>query len=216
MRIYYTFQKEMIIELKDILKYYGKPVKGVIHIGAHYGQEYDAYVPNGVKNMMFFEPLTANYEKLINKVGGKPGVTTYQLALGNIHGRQEMFVEGANHGMSSSLLNPKLHLEYYPHIEFTDKEMVEITRLDDIPFDRSLYDMINIDVQGYELEVFKGGLKTLRHIDIVYTEINTKEVYEGCAMRDELDNFLGRLGFVRELDSQLFNDAWGDAVYFKR
>ena len=36
---------------------YKLDIQGVIHIGAHYGQEYSAYVRLGVKNMMFFEPV---------------------------------------------------------------------------------------------------------------------------------------------------------------
>ena len=31
-----------------------------------------------------------------------------------------------------------------------------------------------MDVQGYELEVLKGGLETLKQVDYVYCEVNRK------------------------------------------
>ena len=32
-----------------------------------------------------------------------------------------------------------------------------------------------MDVQGYELEVLKGGLETLKQVDYVYCEVNMYE-----------------------------------------
>jgi hypothetical protein len=74
--------------------------------------------------------------------------------------------------------------------------------------------MINIDVQGYELEVFKGAVKTLEIIDIIYAEINLEELYKDCVLVDELDAFLRKFGFIRIL-TQLAHKSWGDALYLK-
>ena len=41
---------------------------------------------------------------------------------------------------------------------------------------------INMDVQGYELEVLKGATKTLEQVDYVYCEVNRDEVYETMLM----------------------------------
>ena len=60
--------------------------------------------------------------------------------------------------------------------------------LDDYDIGESNF--INIDVQGYELEVFKGGTKTLEKVDYIYCEVNRGEVYEGNAMVEDLDEFL--------------------------
>lgn len=108
-------------------------------------------------------------------------IRAYNVALGDMTGEAEMFVETENNGVSCSLLEPKLHLIQYPKIKFHSIEIVKVDKLDNIEFDRNNFNMINIDVQGYELEVFKGGKDTLNNIDIIYTEVNRDEVaYTPC------------------------------------
>jgi hypothetical protein len=75
--------------------------------------------------------------------------------------------------------------------------------------------MLNMDVQGYELEVLKGSENTLNHIDIIYTEINTEDVYKGCVHVDQLDEFLDLHEFERVF-TQMACKSWGDALYIKR
>jgi hypothetical protein len=61
-------------------------------------------------------------------------------------------------------------------VKFPSQESVEVHLLDD--YDCHNYNFINMDVQGYELEVLKGGAETLNHVDYVYCEVNRDEVYE--------------------------------------
>ena len=204
----------MIIALDKIVSEYKMNIRGILHIGAHYGQEYPSYEKHSVKNIIFFEPAASSYKELLKTLPRKDGIRTFNIALGNEVGEKEMYTETANKGMSSSLLKPGTHLTLYPNIKFDTKETVKIDKLDNINFNRDLYNMINIDVQGYELEVFKGAKNTLDFIDIIYTEINLEEVYKGCCLVDDLDVFLGPFGFVRVL-TQAPNKTWGDALYLK-
>ena len=204
----------MIISLDKIVNEYKVDIKGILHIGAHCGQEYPSYEKHGIKNMIFFEPVDSSYKALLKALPKKENIKTFNLALGNEVGLKEMNIETANRGMSSSLLKPGTHLTLYPNIKFEGVETVRIDRLDNINFDRDLYNMINIDVQGYELEVFKGAENTLDFIDIIYTEINLEQVYEGCCQVEDLDNFLSPFGFVRVL-TEAPNKTWGDALYLK-
>ena len=87
-------------------------------------------------------------------------------------------------------------------------------RLDDAEIDISDFNFINIDVQGYELEVLRGSENTLNNIDYVYTEINVEEVYENAPHVDELDKFLSTYGFSR-VETDLSGTTWGDAFYIK-
>ena len=204
----------MLISFDDIVNDYNAEIRGVIHIGAHFGQEYDMYKKHNIKNLMFFEPLVANYRELLKNIPKNDNIKTFNIALGDAVGNKVMFVETANNGQSSSILEPGTHLDLYPNITFDNREVVKIDRLDNIPFDRTQYNMINIDVQGYELEVFKGARDTLSQIDIVYAEINTNEVYKGCPLLSDIDHYLGDMGFSRIL-THMACDAWGDA-YYKR
>lgn len=202
----------MLLDFNEIYYKYNLKINGVIQIGAHYGQETYHYINKNIQNLIFFEPLQKNFDVLQSRVPSH--VITHKLALGNSNQKIKMFVESDNQGMSSSVLKPKLHTTQYPNIKFTEMEEVDMMRLDDVSFDRQRFNMINIDVQGYELEVFKGSVETLNHIDYIITEINRDELYEGGAQIEELSNFL--MGFGFELvEFNWAGETWGDALYIK-
>ena len=203
----------MLLDLEKLKEKYNLDIKGVLHIGAHFGQEYSTYEKMGIKNTMFFEPLPHTFQKLKDNIGGK--TILINTALGNVIGEIEMNVETANQGQSSSILEPMIHLKQYPHITFNNKVTVAITKLDEFLEEKDKFNMINIDVQGYELEVFKGGESFLHHIDYIMTEVNRDEVYKGCPRIEELDGYLGVYGFER-VETTWDGGTWGDAFYIKK
>jgi FkbM family methyltransferase len=204
----------MIIELESLVKKYNPAITGFVHVGGHYGQEYNDYKTFNVP-IIFFEPLPNNYSVLKTTIGEDPYVTTYQCALGNENKLIDMNVETANNGQSSSILKPKDHLIQYPHIRFNHTEQVNMFRMDDLDIEISKYNFMNVDVQGYELEVFKGSENALRdNIDYIMTEVNQAEVYENCAHVNDLDAFLGQFNFKR-VETEWAGGSWGDAFYIK-
>lgn len=208
---------KMLLSLSDITKKYDIHIKGVIHIGAHYGEEYEIYKTQNVNNFIFFEPLGHNFSVLYSRLKDKSDVILVNKALGATNDKVIMNVEEANCGQSSSVLKPKLHLQQYPHIVFNKKEEVDMITLDSYFSDSSILDFnfINIDVQGYELEVFKGSINTLKHIDYIITEVNRAELYENCCNVYELDCFLSSHGFAR-IETNWEGITWGDALYVKQ
>jgi len=210
---------EILGQLPNIMNHLGSQgvrldIKGCIHIGAHEGQEYPLYKQLGISNLIFYEALPDNFAKLKQNVSNDFWVDIRNIALGNTNGTIEMHLE--DRGLSSSVLKPKHHLEQYPQIKFEKTETVQITRLDDEEFDRSIYNFINIDVQGYELEVFKGAEETLKHIDLILTEINKEEMYEGCALIGEMDEYMSERGFQRIATYwQQDGETWGDGLYLR-
>jgi len=204
----------MLLDLKQLKEKYNLNIKGILHIGAHFGQEYTLYNEMGVKDIIFFEPLPHVFEQLKNNVGDK--AILINTALGNMIGDVEMNVETANQGMSSSVLEPALHLRQYPHITFNSKVTVPISKLDYV-METQLgdYNFICIDVQGYELEVFKGSTDYLNKVDYIVTEVNRDEVYNGCVRVETLDTFLGNYGFTR-VETDWVGGIWGDALYIKK
>ena len=203
----------MLLDLISLVKKYDMKINGVIQIGAHYGQEDSTYKILGIKNKMFFEPLKRNFEILKQNVSEDS--ILINKALGNETKNIKMFVETANRSQSSSILKPKLHLTQYPRIQFNEEEEVEMTRLDEIQVDTSKYNFIIIDVQGYELEVFKGSEKTLENIDYIMSEINRDELYENCAKIDELIEFLSPYGF-KLVEQNWVGVTWGDGLFIKQ
>jgi FkbM family methyltransferase len=152
------------------------------------------------------------FEQLKNNVGDT--AICFNIALGNINGDVDMFVEDVNNGGSSSVLEPKKHLEHYPWIEFKRKINVPIKRVDDL--DLAKCNFINIDVQGYELEVFKGAAEYLKNVDYVMSEVNLAELYKGCPLVEDIDNFLAGYGFERVESYWNNQQEWGDAFYIKK
>ena len=190
-------------------------INGIVHIGAHYGEEILEYVNNGIRNIVLFEPLLDNFNVLKQRVQNlNANIQGHQIALGSEKKTAVMNLS-SNNLESSSLLKPKLHLEHHAHVKFEGTEEVEVDILDN--YDLGSINFINMDVQGYELEVLKGAVKTLNQIDYVYCEVNRGEVYENNAMIGEIDEYLGKYKFERvetHWPEEWFQ--WGDAVYIKR
>jgi hypothetical protein len=203
----------MILSFQDIVKKYTMNISGVIHIGAHYGEEINSYLNQGVKDIVLFEPLLENFNVIERNVSNlDANIIGHQVALGNENRNIQMHL-ASNNLESSSILKPKLHLIQHGHITFNGTEEVEMKKLDD--FNYQTYNFINMDVQGYELEVLKGATETLKFVDYVYCEVNRDEVYEGNAMIEDIDNFLQQYNMKRVETSWWDDGNWGDALYIK-
>jgi FkbM family methyltransferase len=206
----------MLLNFNELIKKYNLSISGIIHIGAHYGEEYKLYRDNGISNLCFFEPLKENFKKLSENISDNETILVNK-ALGSEIKKIKMNVEIANNSQSSSILKPKHHLIQYPHIQFDKTEEVDMITLDSFIKENDLkgYNFINIDVQGYELEVFKGATQTLKYVDCIISEVNRAEMYEGCASVYELDEFLSEYGFER-VETSWEGVTWGDALYIKK
>ena len=200
--------------LFDITEYITKPISGIIQIGAHYGNEYDT-LKKLSEHILMFEPQKEVYNKLFNKLGSMPNLIIENKALGSSIGIMQMYTEQANNGQSSSLLIPQLHCVQYPSIKFTGTEQVEVITLNEYFNDKLFnYNLLTLDVQGYELEVLKGSTDILLKVDYILCEVNRAELYKGCPMVEEIDSFLNDYGFKRDITSW-DGHTWGDALYVR-
>ena len=187
-------------------------IKGVIQVGAHIGEEIPIFF-NKFKcsNVVVFEPdidsfnLIPNYDNLI-KVNS---------AVGSSIGKSILNV--ASNKQSSSLLKPKTHLQAHPWVTFGGQKEVQLETLDHWFATNNIgnYNFLSIDVQGYEKEVLLGSKNILQNIDYILCEVNCKELYENCAMVEDIDTYLSQYGFSR-IKTVWYEDAgWGDALYIK-
>tara|TARA_R110002020_G_scaffold410934_1_gene620641 strand:- start:202 stop:843 length:642 start_codon:yes stop_codon:yes gene_type:complete len=211
----------MLIDFEYIHYKHELNIRGLIHVGSFIGEEYPTYFRFGVNNLIFFEPQPNIFSILKDNVGFS---TVVNKAVGNENKKVEFNVShtpggvGNGSGASSSVLKPKKHLEQYPHITFNETIEVDMIRLDDYWKDSGLpqqgFNFLNIDVQGFELEVLRGAAETLNYVDYILTEVNREELYEDCVLVEELDEFLDVYGFVRE-ETSWGGGSWGDAFYVK-
>ena len=205
----------MLISFSQLRRKYNMNISGIIHIGAHYGEEISEYIRNGIQDIIVFEPLKSNFEVLEENLSDlNANISGYQVALGNDEKMVSMYVSD-NQQQSSSILKPKLHLQNHPTVGFPTVEEVEMVKLDKYFEETSKFNFINMDVQGYELEVLKGGSETLKHVDYVYCEVNRDEVYEDNAYVEELDEYLSEYNMER-VETFWQGGIWGDALYVRK
>ena len=108
------------------------------------------------------------------------------------------------------------HAKIYPHIVNVETVKMKTTTLDTIIDKIGIHDyfnILNLDIQGAELKAMKG-LSDWNSIDAVFTEVNYREMYKGCALESEVTEFLHTKGFrkVEEVDTGC---GWGDALYVR-
>lgn len=200
------------VNFAKLARKFAVAIKGVIAVGAHYGQEFADFINAGAKSVVFVEPASAAFKVLSDKFSGNPQVTLVNAACGDKAGQAELNLSEGNSGQSSSLLQPALHLTEHPEIKFSKTELVTVITLDSLPLTPGQHNMLYIDAQGFELKILKGGKKMLQGIDLVYTEINTDEVYKGCAKVEQIDKFLS--DFER-VETVMQSKTWGDALYVR-
>ena len=79
-------------------------------------------------------------------------------------------MESANNGMSSSVLQPKKHLEQYPELIFDIEQIVEVVRLDDILGDKQNYNFLTIDVRRETLKNINYILEEVSNIKLILNQ----------------------------------------------
>lgn len=204
----------MLLSLTTLVKKYRLAIIGVIHVGAHFGEECDEYSMLGIKNIALIEPCAKAFNVLKQKFGSHHHIQLFNYACAAVNGEGAMYTETANKGQSNSLLRPVEHLKYYPDIKFNGMESVKIRRLDSLGL-ANKYNMINMDVQGTEGSVIFGALGVMPHIDYVYTEVNKDgaNLYHGATPISELDRLLS--DFTR-VETSWTDQGWGDALYIRK
>ena len=126
-----------------------------------------------------------------------------------------------NNGQSSSLLPLQEVLNEYPLLIYeSETRNVETITLDTLYARRGLapdaFDYAHFDIQGAELLALSGARTIIPHLRVIYTEVNTKPLYAGCALLPEMDACLGTEGFTRVAYHPMTGHGWGDALYLRK
>jgi FkbM family methyltransferase len=205
----------MLIPYLDLVKQYNIKVSGILHVGAHECEELKDYIKGGLSmNDIYW---VEGQETLVNNMKEK-GISNLYHALIDEDNKEVTFYI-SNNGQSSSILEFGTHSKHHPHVHYVSSHKQTTTRLDTwiekhaIPIER--LNFLNLDIQGVELRALKSMEKYLKHIDYIYTEVNTEEVYKGCDTIGSIDAYLKPFGFERR-DYRIYRQyGWGDAFYIK-
>lgn len=207
----------MMIDFNILWPKYGIKPDGVCHLGANTGQEADTYVKHGVKEVIWVEAIPAVFAQLLHNTAHIPGTVCVNACVGEVDGKQVEFHVSNNESQSSSYLELGHHKIIHPEVHFVSHFKTTMRRGDilfkDFKFAGSWF--LNADLQGSELQAFKGMGDLLHKFDFIYSEINFKECYQGGALVGEIDEYLSEFGFKRIETGPVVGETWTDALYIK-
>jgi FkbM family methyltransferase len=173
----------------------------VLHVGGHTGEEAAAYAEAGWP-AVWVESQPDLCERMAADGLDVRCATIWSTS-------HEATFHVTSNGQSSSLLPLARHLSYYPHIVEVEARTVTTTTIDALGLHP---DMLNLDIQGAELEALIGGNRTLQNVRWVYTEVSSEPLYEGGVLEPELTGYLSDAGFVKVVE-EWTGYGWGDALY---
>jgi putative glycosyltransferase len=203
-------------------------VRGVIHVGAHEGQEVDPYLAHGCGRIVLVEPNPDACRILRERFGSRPEVQVIEAAALDEAGSATLRLHTSRSGSTepASVLELKRFKEIVPTLETPRTVEVNADRLDMLlersGIDGADFQLLNVDVQGAELRVLRGAERTLASVAAVLAEVHVVDLYDGAATERELDEFLRARGFERAdvVYHDLYDEngtfpAWGEALYVR-
>jgi 2-O-methyltransferase len=169
-----------------------------------------------------FEPVPELYKKLVRTTKICQSIHTYELAIGDMIGTTKMYVSTLRRSpnepsQSSSLLAPKTHLTHAPHVLFNNEITVDVTTFDEWAKQHNVdhVDMMWLDMQGYELHALKASPNILSTVQVILTEVEYDEAYQGQYQYREVKKWLEEQGFQMIAENK--ECSWfGDALFVRK
>lgn len=206
---------------KKAIKEYLNETPVILEAGAADGSdtiEMNTIFPNG--KIYALEPVPFYYEQLANKVRHINNIKAFQYALGDKTGHGLLNLSTDIHGIplsSSSLLNPKQHLEVHPQVLFNKTIDINLISIDDFCSLNKIekIDFLWLDLQGYEYQVLKASPIILKTLQVIHTEVSLIETYEGVLLYPEFKKWLLSEGFHPVIEELPWKDM-GNVLFVRK
>jgi FkbM family methyltransferase len=203
----------VLFDLAELVRIHSLKIDGVLHLGAHTGEEARAYHRNRCGEVWWVEADPAIIPTLEAHVARWPNHHVINECVAEVSGAHRIF-HRANNYQSSSLLPLGTHLIQSPEVRYVDEFTVTTRTVDYLADKHGIRaNFLNSDLQGAELLALRGAESFLKNVDYIYTEINWTPLYQGCVLLPELDVWLGQRGFVRYDTKMAGNSGWGDCLF---
>lgn len=178
----FNFKKHASLNshLLNLIKFYDIDV--IIDIGANEGQFAKRMRQNGFKGrILSFEPVQKTFDKLKLAANSDNNWQVHKLALGDK--KQTAVINVSASSDLSSMLQPNdFGVSKYPKIESSYQEEIEVDLLDSFVKSNSISGnniLLKMDTQGYDLNVFRGGVNVLANVRCILSEISLIPIYDG-------------------------------------
>jgi FkbM family methyltransferase len=202
---------KVFFSMRELNKFWGVNPEFVLHVGAHTGEESESYNSLGCQKTTWIEAQPDKVHYLKKTLDSKKNVVI-EAAVWSEDGIN-LNLKVTSNSESSSLLSFGSHSESYPDITVESEIQIVTKTLDSLLSPSELFDFVNLDIQGAELQALRGFTKFLPAVKWIYMEVNEKHLYQDCALINEVDNFLRDYGFQRVATRWWKRDGWGDAIY---
>lgn len=164
-----------------------------------------------------FEPFPETIAMLRERFGGDGAVRIVEAAVSKEAGRATFHVNHA-HATNSLLARPEESERFYPKNAGPKGEIeVATISLDDYCDAQGIerVALLKLDIQGGELMAIGGAQRMLGEgrVDVVYSEIQFVELYEGAAQFDQVWGEMRRLGYWLFDVYDLHRSAGGQLLY---
>ena len=202
-------------EISAVLLKHNITVRGAFHIGAHNCEELFFYsrLCLTMNDIVWVDALPWKVEEARNR-----GIANVYNAVITDRDDDEVVFHVANNGESSSVLEFGTHTSEHPDVFYNSRMQCKSVRIDTFLQRNCIsskdLNFWNIDIQGCELMALKGAVDNLVHVDVLYLEVNEKELYKGCGLMNELDEMLRLYDFQRVITVMTVH-GWGEALYVK-
>lgn len=194
----------------------------IIDIGAAGGETTSIFAKAFPYSQIYaYEPIQSTFDLLRKKTASYLNVHIFCKAIGYNKGNKQMNI--AERITCSSLFEMEKNISnkfFAQNIKNVGTNSIEIDTLDASLPDNCNVNLIKMDVQGYELEILKGGNNTLERTAIILLEMQNHQLYVGAPKYYNLDEYLRTKGFelydiipsIRQ-DKKLYE--W-DAIYINK
>jgi FkbM family methyltransferase len=172
------------------------PINTIIDVGANQGQFAEKILKVFPKGALYcFEPLPDVFSQLRVNFGNRKNVHLYNFGLGEKD--EEVVIFNNEYSPSSSLLEMlDLHKKNFDFAVKTSPRSISIKRLDDFADEFSQRPiLIKIDVQGYEMQVIKGGEEVIGEADIIIIETTFQRLYKDQPLFNDIYEYFTKRGF---------------------
>ncbi|MDR3411070.1 MAG: FkbM family methyltransferase [Formivibrio sp.] len=198
--------------------------RGILQVGASYGQELQQFLDNGVTHGVLIEPLPDPFASISSMCRQIPGFVAVNALCSDYSNKSYTFHVSSNGGMSSSILPPKDHLKIFDYVKFNETVNLKSTTVDEVITFLEIngheavtkeLDTLYMDVQGAEYKVLLGSSRTLNQMNYVYMELIRGNLYEGMQSLANYCSLFELHGFtLNNLNFNAFHHA--DALFVKR
>lgn len=195
--------------MKVLKKFWGVNPQTVVHVGAHNAEELEDYKIAQWGPVTWIEAQPQKALALSKRVPSSHKII--EAAVWDI-ADIELNLNVMTNTESTSLLSLGTHAHEHPSVELSHTIPVKTKTLLQLLNGLPAPELIALDIQGVELRAIKGYGSKIAEVKWVYCEVNKAELYRGCCLISEIDEYLSKYGFKRVV-TRWTPHNWGDALY---